>query len=684
MKKQSDDDKVKQFNAWLVDAVWASRQWRKEAWRDCEMYDGGDAQWSQADWDAAIAAGLDIVTINRTFPVVNLILGAETINQADIAARGRTHKDSEISQVMSEGIKFVLDQNSGEYLISDAFRDQVVPGIGWVAPGLNSDPRKERIGLRGLDWKEVGWDPFVSPWAGPSVCRYKYVSRWVDKDALMFMFPNKKKEIESVCDKFWGDSWQDAGRQDEADLVEEEISILSGSYWAKNDRKRVRPCEMWYPVDDRAYFAVFPDGRVFEISDNMDPVKQYELITQAQEVMLAPIKRMRVARFLGELLLDDSESPMSHDEFPIVPFVGYLDRFNMPFGVPRQIRGQDEEVNKRRSMALALLRKRRVTAEESVAGDQRGLDRVYQEANKMDGLIVVKDGRLDDVRIEEMASLSPAQHAILEQSEKEIQQISGEMVEYPRRIESGKAMERVDHKVAQITAPLMRNYRRSLKMIGEQIGANIQGEWQYEKVLRITDRLTGAERFVALNEMVQGEDGTIEVKNNITQGKFDYVVTEVPATDTVREQNLNLISEWVKRAPPEIIPSLVMLGLKMSNLPDKEQLLAAVRPLLNVDPRDDDKSPEQLKQEAIEKIEAQQKAAAEQAQVEQNAVMLELEQKKAEIEETYAKVQKLLADAEKKAADIERDVEKGQLEGFKTGLEAGKIAKGESEQVGRS
>jgi len=416
----------------------------------------------------------------------------------------------------------------------------------------------------------------------------------------------------------------------------------------------------------------------------MDPVKQYELITQSQEVMLAPIKRMRVARFLGELLLDDSVSPMSHDEFPLVPFIGYLDRYNMPFGVPRQIRGQDEEVNKRRSMALALLKKRRVTVEEGVAGDQKGLDRVYEEANKMDGLIVVKNGRLDDVRIEEMANLSPAQHAILEQSEREIQQISGEMVEYPKRIESGKAMERVDHKVAQITAPLMRNYRRSLKMIGEQIGANIQGFWQYEKVLRITDRLTGAERFVALNEMVQGEDGTVEVKNNITQGKFDYVVTEVPATDTVREQNLNLISEWVKRAPPEVIPSLVMLGLKMSNLPDKEQLLAAVRPLLNVDPRDDDKSPEQLKQEAIEKIEAQQKAAAEDAKVERDAVMLELEQKKAEIEETYAKVQKLLADAEKKAADIERDVEKGQLEGFKTGLEAGKIAKGENEQVGRS
>ena len=117
------DDKLKKFNAWVKDAAWASSEWRAESWRDCEMLDGADAQWTQEDWDAAVAAGIDPITINRTFPTVQIILGSQAINRQDITAKARTTEDAEISQVMTEGMKFILDQSDGHAIISEAFRD---------------------------------------------------------------------------------------------------------------------------------------------------------------------------------------------------------------------------------------------------------------------------------------------------------------------------------------------------------------------------------------------------------------------------------------------------------------------------------------------------------------------------------------------------------------------------------
>ena len=90
--------------------------------------------------------------------------------------------------------------------------------------------------------------------------------------------------------------------------------------------------------------------------------------------------------------------------------------------------------------------------------------------------------------------------------------------------------------------------------------------------------------------------GEITLRNNITQGKFDCVVSEAPATDTVREQHLNMLIEWVKKSPPEIIPYLMNAAMELSNLPNKEQLMARIRPILGIEGGDDHNlSPEEVK-----------------------------------------------------------------------------------------
>jgi len=641
------------MHAWVHEAMWASQEWRAESWRDCEMYDGGMAQWTEEDYNDAIAANIDPITINRTFPTLNFLLGSQVINKFDIIAKGRTKNDVEMANTMTEGVKFVMDQWGGHFLISSAFKDQAIPGIGWVDVGYSHDPRREKIRLASRDWKEIWWDPFSSPWLDTSYTRYVFHAPWVDLQNLQMFFPKKAKEIADAYDEMAGhvkEEWM-SEFWDEATIVEMERRALAGRQWADAERNRVRPVKMWYTQLELAWFSIFPDGRVVEFSDDrksfhfMEPNQQFQLISAAQETVRAVVKKMYSCTFLGMLELQRGPSPFPHDQFPLVPFVGYMDRYKFPFGVPRQLRGQDVEVNKRRSMALAMLKSRRVTTEENVVdGGRPALQELYDEANRLDGFLVVKEGKIDRVRIEEGAQLSQFQIRLLEQSEREIKEIAGpgiEQSETAGKVHSGKALEKRAQTTATISAPLFENLRRSQGIIGEQIMANIQGVWKGEKVLRLTDRVTGADQFVEINKPIAGPAGEIIIKNNITQGKYDAVVTEAPQTDTVREQNMNLLIEWTKKSPPEAIPHILLAAFELSNMPNKEQLLARIRPLLGIAPGDENLSPEEMKQKTIEALEAQKQQQQKQVELQDKFNAAELEAKVLENLKTRAEIREI-------------------------------------------
>jgi hypothetical protein len=664
---------VKTLIAWVQEAQWAASEWRAESWRDTEMYDGN--QWTLEDYNKAIDAGIDPLTINRTFPTINLLLGSEAINKNEMVAKARTQKDSEISQVMTESMKFIMDQSSGEFLVSEAFKDQIVPGFGCLSPCLNSDPRKEQLAVKLRDWKELWWDPFSPPWFDPEHTKYIFQQRWMDLSDLYGVFPDKKAEIGDKVDEISGLTHEYGSYMyDEATEIEENVRQAAGSGWVDSERKRVRPVEMWYPIHKKCMFAVFADGRVIEIDDEKQEImQQFEIVQAAESVAVSIVKKMQVCTFLDELVLMSRPSPYPHDQYPFVPFVGYIDRNRQPYGVPRQIRGQDEEVNKRRSMALALLKSRRVIVEQDVVDGEKALQALYEEANKLDGFLVIKSGKSDRIQIQEKAELAQSQVALLQQSETEIQQISGpnnENMGYQSNAVSGVAIEKRQVQGATTTASLFNNLRRSLKLLGDQVMANIQGFWDHPKILRITDRMSGAERFVELNQKVLSEDGRpIEIKNNITQGKYDCVVSEAPQTDTVREQNMNLIIEWVKKSPPEIIPQLMHLAFEMSNLPNKEQLLTKLKPILGESPEDQDLSPEEIKQKVMEQLEQTQAQEQEAAEMQKLDAELELNKKRLENMKIQAEIEKIKAETSKKVNDAEVDNERIEMDQYKTGVD---------------
>lgn len=638
------------FLDWVAEAHWVSQEWRAEGWRDQEMYDG--FQWDDTSYNAAIEAGIDPLTINRIFPAVNLILGSQVVNRFNIEAKSRTHADGEMSQIMTEGVQFVMDQWDGKYLVSQAFRDQVIPGVGWISPCYENDPRKERIKIAQRDWKEIFFDPFSSPWLDPTNCRYAFHQRWMNKTELKALFPAHAYEIEQYA----GDMSREASSgysrywyEDEATKVEEKIRYAGGFGWVTKNTQRVRPVELWYPLMEPAMFACFPDGRVVEIRNNLDPRTLYQLFKAASQIVRCLVRKMRYRTFLGNLVLADGYSPYPHDEFPYIPFIGYIDRWGFPYGIPRQLRGQNEEVNKRRSMALALISSRKIVIEDSAVDEKLGLQGAYEEANKPDGVIVMKPGKKDAITIVEQGQLAPAQINLMAQSEREIQEISGvnaEATGYRSNAITGVAVERRAQYSGMVTAPLFDNLKRSMKMLGSQVVSMIQGGWQGEKVLRITDRLSGAEKFRMLNEISSDSFGNRIVRNDITQGKYDVICVEAPQTDTVREKNMDLMIEWVKKSPPEAAPLLLSIALELSDIPDKGKVLQQIRPLLGLPPGWEDMTEDQIREQMAQNYKAKADKESQMEQVTMNKIMLELQNMQLQNQQIAATIQKILAGAE--------------------------------------
>jgi len=219
---------------------------------------------------------------------------------------------------------------------------------------------------------------------------------------------------------------------------------------------------------------------------------------------------------------------------------------------------------------------------------------------------------------------------------------------------------------------LLENAKYSQQLMGQRVGALIQDTWTDEKVLRITDRLTGTEKFVSINERVHSESG-VTLRNDITQAMFDYEITSRPMTATVREKNSDLIFSAINKSPPEAVGPLLNLALEISDIPNKDLLLQQIRKATGVAPLNDDLPLEE--REAIEQEEAAKRAAETQKQTEQQDRTVALEQDK-----TQAEIEKLRAEANaaKQTAD---------QKGYEIGAKVAQISLvkgGQNDATGRS
>ena len=650
--------------AWVAEAVNIHQVWRKESWEDYEFRDG--VQWSEEEKDTLInEKNIQPLIINRITPIIKFIHGWFILNQREYSVKGRTKEDVELGQVMSEALMFIRDQNKGIQKISNAFLEQIITGIGCTKVFYNSDPRKEKVSFTRINWHDIWWDPFSTPWFDSETARYAFTAPWKDLDVFCSFFPDKAQEIREQFDAAASDSLGSISMDESASVEDFKRQLSSMGYWTDTERKRIRPVEMWYPVFDERLFLKMRNGRVLDLED-MSGQDRFEALRYSKELITATVRKMRVAVLFNTMKVYDIPSPLPFDDFPFSTFVAYTDRFGLPFGVPRELTDLSKELNKRRSIALARADDFRMFTEKGAVED---LDTAYYEANRSKGHIVLAANGMGKIKIEDLKDLASTQMALAQQTRQEINEVSGtldESMAIPDQVQSEGALQEKKGLQNIKLASLFQNADLAIKDLGTKLCSMIQDSWTEEKTFRVTDRMTGVDAFIKINQSIVGPNGeTIHVKNNIAESTFDIVVTTSQVTDTQRDKTLDLIFSALNKAPPEAIAPLLNLGLAMSDIPDKGEWLEQIMNATGMEKHPDGMSKEDKDAAKLEKA----KAAQQQQEFDRN---LAIQTQTVANQEKAANTEKLRAEAiaTLKEADLKKD--KLVLEQFKVGQEAAK------------
>ena len=549
------------YKKWHKEAMTSSAVWREDSKEDSRFYHGGKGQWRQEDILTLEKEGRPVLSINRIKPTIDLQKGIEIRSRTDINARPRGAQDGGTADAISAGFKYIQDQSNADHKMSDVFFDGLKAGIGWVEICLNDDPMEEEIALNYLDWRKVGWDPYARDVLLDDA-RYVFKEKWVDLDIAQRIWPEKKDELQSAMD---------LSRSEDA----QHVRVLPDQYasgvpvsFTDATRQRVLLVQMYFKKTVNGIFLKLKDGEVKEIEEAMLSANPGIIADPLViKVIKKPVQKIWSVIFSGDTVLED-ERPLvyQHNRFPLIPFICYMDEDGYPYGMVRNMKDPQREINKNRSQYSHIITTRRVFFE---TGALKNPQEAKREISRPDAWIELNQGALNMKKFQFSQDVAVAREhfEIMKEAKMELQEVSGaveEQMGQQTNARSGVAIEARQRQGATVNTEPFDNLRLTKRRMGELMLSLMRQFWTYEKVIRITDEQTGADKFVTFNQ-----GGT----NNISQGRYDIVVSDHPETDTTRNWMSRTLMDFATRMPPDIALPVMQTAFEMTDIPNKEKVM---------------------------------------------------------------------------------------------------------------
>lgn len=591
---------------------WYDQEWQRQAANRYQMaldedyYDS--MQWTTEDAQELMDRGQAPLVFNEIKPTIDWVIGTERRTRIDhkVLPRKGSKEATADAENKTQLLKYLSDVNHTPFQRSIAFESCAKAGVGWLETGIKGDPTDELAYTRSEDWRNIIYDSNSVEYDASDM-RYIFRARWLDEDIALAYFPERVDIIhqavqsgESITDDdddlyYMGARVTDPS-QDYAGVSVGKYHPYDGSAYAFSRRARVKLTECWYkvPVLKRKFSNGDMEGEAFD-SNNAEHVEAlkggYSLYDKLE-------MEVRCAIFCAAGLLFDGKSPYRHGRIPFVPVWCYRrKRDNAPYGMIRNLRDPQDDLNKRASKALFILSTNRIVGDEGAVDDWEELRR---EAARPDSVIVKKPGK--ELRIERDVQLAEEHLKLMERDIQHIRNVGGvnnENLGRQSNADSGKAiLARQDQGGVVTTAPFD-NLRFAVQLIGEMEIANIEQFYTDQKSVRIVgDR--GGVKFQDLNQ--PDENGNI--LNDITAFQADYVVSEQDYRSSLRQAMFESLFDIVGRLAqmnPQVALNLLDLVVEMADLPNKDELVARIRQLNGQRDPDAESTPEDQAAENAQK-----------------------------------------------------------------------------------
>jgi len=662
MDTPAAEAKLSKLQDWWSEAKTQHSENRYQMAIDCDFYDG--LQWKDEDVEVLNERGQVPLVFNKTAQHINWLLGTERRTRVDFKVHGRSDNDIQTAESKTQLIKYVNDVNKGQYARSKAFSDAMRAGVGWLEDGIRSDPHDELLFTRWEHWRSMWWDA-MSKQDDIQDARYLFRVKHVDQDYALAMFPDRKSAIMQATQNYDLFNFEDEEEFTFNSLYQDQSvhthfgahgrSFLDSAFHVGLRRQRVKLIECWYrepvtrqQVRARKHALMGPalldrleavDGQAHT---GTDPAVETLIANGYASVYDALHMEVRCAIFVEGFLLQDKKSPYNHNRFPFTPIWAYKrDRDGMPYGVIRNMRDPQEDLNKRRSKALFLLSTNQLIADEDAFEDW---DEAIDEAARPDGVLKKKRGA--EVEINRQLDLAEEHVMLMEQDIKFLESSSGVTEENLGEVtntNSGRAINLRQTQGSVVTAVLFDNLRQAIQAEGEIQLSLIEQFYAEPKKFRITGG-NGKTEFAAVNGLGTADDGAMFIDNDIQASQADFVVDVEDFSESIRLSMFDQLMEMTTRLDPTVTMQILDLIIDLSDVPGKDEIVKRIRSMNGqIDPNDPERE---------SKEQAQQNTKDEQARLAKRDKEAEIRKKESTATQAEAAGQLKRTDALSQAMEI--------------------------------
>lgn len=633
-----------EFTSWMYECE-EQPAWRARADREMDYCDGNQL-------DSEVLRKMQEIGMPPAIepligPTIDAVLGAEAKSRTDWRVVPGGDKSG---QDVADALNFKLNQaerhSKADTACSDAYASQIKAGIGWVEVARESDPFKFPFRCEAIHRNEIWWDFLSKP--DMSNARFLIRRKWMPRKHAALMHPEQAGLIDQAGSGWFGIDpgtfGMDGGTSTDLSMsweMERGWSVEE-QQWRDTNNSRVCLYEVWYRVFERVTVLKAPDGRVVEYdSDNAAHVEAVS--SGFIEPVSAVIGKVRLAWFMGPHKLSDGPSPYPHNKFPYVPFWGKReDRTGVPFGLIRGMMFLQDEVNARiAKMQWGLASVRTTRTEGAVIDDD---DTFRQEVARPDADIVLDPEAMQQggvFKVERDFELNRQQYDRLVDAREGIKRTGGiynAFMGQDSNAIAGVAISGLVEQSNQTLADINDNFNTGRSEVGDLLLSLVVEDMTGKEVeVEIAGEGLREDRVIRLNVKTRDEETGIEyLTNDIERTKLKVTLSDVASTPSFRAQQLSVMGEAFKSAPPDYQKVMMPHLFSLMDVPNKEEMIKAIQAL------GDDTSPEAIQKRIDDAVQQ----ALTKAQME--IKLKELEQKQPLID---AQVQKTIAEAVSKGIE---------------------------------
>ena len=568
-----------------------------------DFFDG--KQWTAAEKETLKSRQQAPIVVNRVRPKVEGLVGLYNMRRTDPKAYPRTEKHEQSSHVVTDGLRFVADNNDFDNIKAEVAADFFIEGYGGAMVDVKeitvNGEKEIEIRIVYMPWDRIYFQP-NSRNKDFSDARWKGLILWMDIDEAKEKFPNVDMDKCADAQHSIDETFEDRPR------------------WVDKDNNRIR-IALHYEIFKEQWHMAIACGDQFLLNPQVSP------------------------------LLDDDGNPAC----PIELVSAYIDRDNNRYSETAGFLDQQREINARRSKFLHFLNWNQSFGRKGAVDDLAALKR---EKQKPDGHLEFTGDQFgkDFGFMPREISAENGQFTLYQDAKAELDavsinaQLSGERQQGDL---SGVAIEKL-----QTAGTLELNRQYSLlshweRRIYKQVFGRQKQFWDKEKWIRITDdednlRWVGFNTQItmqqALEEKINDESEQLFVRQKAAQIFTSMIQTEDPRLQQIIE---------VRNPLPELDMD-ILIEQSFDNInaqAEQFKMLAQFASSADVDLIDlIELSDLRNKKETIDKIKQRRQEAAEAAQ---GAVQMEQADKQASIEQKQAQTAKTFTEAQGKQLENE-------------------------------